>query len=40
MAVFTSRRDAEEFAAADPFVLHGLIRAWHIREWREALQAP
>ncbi len=36
MAVFTSRESAEEFAAADPFVLSGVVRAWHVREWQEA----
>jgi hypothetical protein len=35
MAVFTSREDAEEFAAADPFVLHGVVSNWYVREWRE-----
>lgn len=37
MAVFTAREAAEEFARSDPFVLHGIVRAWHIREWNEAL---
>jgi uncharacterized protein len=39
MAVFGTRGAAEEFAQADPFVVHGVIRAWHIREWNEALLA-
>jgi uncharacterized protein YciI len=38
LAIFTSRPDAEDFAAGDPFVVHGLIRSWHIREWMEAIQ--
>lgn len=37
MGVFTTREAAQEFAAGDPFVLHGVIRSWHIREWHEAL---
>jgi uncharacterized protein len=37
MAVFTTRADAEEFAAGDPFVRHGVVRGWSIREWNEAL---
>lgn len=24
---------AERFAAADPYVLNGLVTRWHIREW-------
>jgi uncharacterized protein len=39
MAVFRTRAAAEEFAQADPFVQHGVVRAWHIREWSEALLA-
>jgi uncharacterized protein YciI len=31
------REAAEEFAAADPFVLNGVVsNKWHIREWHEA----
>jgi uncharacterized protein len=37
MAVFTTREAAEEFASDDPFVLHGVVKAWQVREWREAL---
>lgn len=37
MAIFTTREAAEEFAAGDPFVLNAVVRAWHIREWNEAL---
>ena len=40
MAVFTTREAAEEFARSDPFVRHGVVRAWHIREWDEALSGP
>jgi uncharacterized protein YciI len=37
MGVFTTREAAEEFATGDPFVLHGVVKSWQIREWREAL---
>jgi hypothetical protein len=37
MAVFTTREAAEEFAREDPFVLHGVISSWSIKEWNEAL---
>ena len=36
MAIFTTREAAEEFASGDPFVEHGVVSAWRIREWREA----
>jgi uncharacterized protein YciI len=35
MAVFTTREAATEFATGDPFVEHGVVSAWQIREWRE-----
>ncbi|HWT22950.1 MAG TPA: YciI family protein [Solirubrobacteraceae bacterium] len=37
MAVFTSREAAEEFVAGDPFVDHGVVARWEIREWDEVL---
>lgn len=37
MAVFTTRAAAEEFARDDPFVQHGVVSHWSIREWNEAL---
>ena len=37
MAIFTSRAAAEAFVRDDPFVLHGVVRNWTIREWNEAL---
>jgi uncharacterized protein YciI len=40
MAIFTTREAAEEFASGDPFVLNGVVRAWHIREWNEVLAEP
>jgi uncharacterized protein YciI len=33
--VFTvvNRQIVEDFARADPYVIHGVARSWHIREW-------
>lgn len=31
---------AKEFAEEDPFVLNGVVRAWHIREWNEIFAEP
>jgi uncharacterized protein len=28
-----SPRAAEQFAASDPYVLNGLVKAWRVREW-------
>jgi uncharacterized protein YciI len=39
MAIFTSRAAAEEFVEDDPFILNGVVRAWHIREWNELFGA-
>ena len=35
IAVFTTREAAEEFASGDPFVKHGVVSSWQVREWRE-----
>jgi uncharacterized protein YciI len=37
MAVFRTREAAEEFVGGDPFVLNGVVKAWHLREWNEVL---
>jgi uncharacterized protein len=37
MGVFTTRDAAERFVQADPFVSHGVVARWTIREWSEAL---
>ncbi len=37
MGIFTTREAAEEFVRDDPFVLHGVVRKWTIRDWNEAL---
>jgi hypothetical protein len=36
MVIFTTRKDAEEFIKGDPFVIHGIIGKWKLREWDEA----
>jgi len=28
-----SPRAAEEFAQEDPYVIHGIVKRWHVREW-------
>jgi len=35
MAVFTTREAADEFVSGDPFVAHGVVSTWQVREWRE-----
>jgi uncharacterized protein len=40
MAIFTSAAAAHEFAEGDPFVTNGVVRDWHVREWREAIGDP
>lgn len=37
MAIFTTREAAEAFAKDDPFVLHGVVTHWVVREWMEAI---
>ena len=32
MGIFTTREAADEFVRSDPFVLHGVVRNWTIRE--------
>ena len=40
MGVFTTRDAAEEFAKSDPFVRHGVVTEWSVREWGEAIFHP
>jgi len=40
MGVFTTAGAAREFAEGDPFVTNGVVREWHVREWREAISDP
>jgi len=37
MAVFRTRAGAEEFVKDDPFVKHGVVARWEIRDWDESL---
>jgi uncharacterized protein YciI len=37
MAILRTREGAEQFAAADPFVLNGVVSQFEIREWNEIL---
>ncbi len=37
MGIFSSREAAEEFIQDDPFVIHGVVARWTLREWNEAL---
>ena len=37
MGVFTTRDAAENFVQVDPFVSHGVVARWSIREWNEVL---
>ena len=37
MGVFTTRESAEAFAAGDPFVVNGVVKAWRVLAWNEVL---
>jgi uncharacterized protein len=37
MGIFTTLDAAEEFVNGDPFLIHGVIRSWQIKEWNEVL---
>jgi hypothetical protein len=37
IGIFTTREAAEEFVEGDPFVRHGVVARWSIREWNEVL---
>ncbi len=37
MGVFTERAAAQEFIDGDPFVMHGVVARWGLREWNEVL---
>jgi uncharacterized protein YciI len=38
LGVFTTRESAEAFAAGDPFVVNGVVKAWRILAWNEVLR--
>lgn len=37
--LFTSELAAEQFASADPYVLHGLVTRWRVRPWNTVVGA-
>jgi uncharacterized protein len=37
MAIFRTRAAAEAFAAGDPFFLEGLVHAYQIKDWADAM---
>lgn len=37
MGVFTERAAAEDFIQGDPFVIHGVVAKWSLRDWNEVL---
>ena len=37
MAIFKTKKDAEDFAKADPFVLEGIIKSYVIKDWGDSL---
>ncbi len=37
MSVFSTKEAAEEFIAGDPFVHHGVVKSWRLRQWNEVL---
>ncbi|MEZ0447799.1 YciI family protein [Cellulomonas sp. ICMP 17802] len=37
MCVLTTREAAEEFAATDPFVVHGVVRSYRVHAWTDVL---
>ncbi|HZM97163.1 MAG TPA: YciI family protein [Vicinamibacterales bacterium] len=39
MAIFRSREAAEAFVKQDPFILEGLVKAFVIRDWNDAMLA-
>ena len=41
LLVWTAPRDVvEAFAAADPYVVQGLVTAWTVREWNVVVGGP
>ena len=37
MAIFKTKKDAEDFAKVDPFILEGLIKSYVIKDWGDSL---
>jgi uncharacterized protein YciI len=40
LIIFTTREAAEEFVRGDPFVIHGVVRAWRIYAWNKTQFGP
>ena len=41
LLVWTAPRDVvERFATTDPYVVHGLVRSWTVREWNVVVGGP
>lgn len=37
MAIFKTKKDAEDFAKVDPFILEGLVKSYVIKDWGDSL---
>jgi uncharacterized protein len=37
MAIFKSRKDADDFARVIPLILEGLVKTYAIRDWDDSL---
>jgi uncharacterized protein YciI len=37
MAIFKTRKAAEEFVKEDPFVLEGLVKSFTIKDWNDTM---
>jgi hypothetical protein len=37
MAIFKTRKAAEDFAMEDPFILEGLVKSFVIRDWNDTM---
>jgi uncharacterized protein YciI len=33
MAIFSTREAADDFMSEDPFLAHGVVGSWRVREW-------
>jgi uncharacterized protein YciI len=41
LLVWTAPREVvERFAASDPYVVHGLVRSWTVRDWSVVVGGP
>jgi len=37
MAIFKTRKAAEEFVKEDPFILEGLVKSYVIKDWNDSM---